>query len=107
MPLFELIMTSVCKPLAISLAVAAVFPSSFVFAETSEYTPTVVVTAGRQIQAAKDVLADNVVISAEEIAKSGASGIVDLLQQQRGIEIYRNGGPGTTASVARMPRTWC
>ncbi|MDO8178365.1 MAG: TonB-dependent receptor [Undibacterium sp.] len=92
-------MTSVCKPLAISLAVAAVFPSSFAFAEAAEFAPTVVVTAGRQIQAAKDVLADNVVIDAEEIAKSGASGIVDLLQQQRGIEIYRNGGPGTAASV--------
>lgn len=99
MPLFELIMTSVCKPLAISLAVAAVFPCAFVFAETSEFVPSVVVTAGRQIQAAKDVLADNVVIDAEEIAKSGASGIVDLLQQQRGIEIVRNGGPGTNASV--------
>lgn len=99
MPLFELIMTSVCKPLAISLAVAAVFPCSFVFAETSEFAPTVVVTAGRQIQAAKDVLADNVVIDAAEIAKSGATGIVELLQQQRGIEIYRNGGPGTAASV--------
>ncbi len=99
LPLFELIMTSVCKPLAISLAVAAVFPTSFVFAETSEFVPSVVVTAGRQIQAAKDVLADNVVIDAAEIAKSGASGIVELLQQQRGIEIFRNGGPGTTASV--------
>ena len=99
LPLFELIMTSVYKPLAISLAVAAVFPSSFVFAETSESLPSVVVTAGRQIQAAKDVLADNVVITAEEITKSGATGIVDLLQKQRGIEIVRNGGPGTTASV--------
>ena len=99
LPFFELIMTFVYKPLAISLAVAAVFPSSFVFAETSEFVPSVVVTAGRQIQAAKDVLADNVVITADEIAKSGATGIVDLLQKQRGIEIARNGGPGTTASV--------
>jgi vitamin B12 transporter len=99
LPLFELIMTFTCKPLAISLAVAAVFPSSFVFAETAEYPATVVVTAGRQIQAAKDVLADNVVITAEEIARSGATGIVDLLQQQRGIEISRTGGPGAVSSV--------
>lgn len=99
MPFFELIMTSVCKPLAISLAVAAVFPSSFAFAEAAEFAPTVVVTAGRQIQAAKDVLADNVVITEDEIAKSGASGIVELLQRQRGIEISRNGGPGTNSSV--------
>lgn len=99
MPFFELIMTSVCKPLAISLAVAAVFPSSFVFAEAAEFAPTVVVTAGRQVQAAKDVLADNVVITEDEIARSGATGIVDLLQRQRGIEIARNGGPGTNSSV--------
>lgn len=92
-------MTSVCKPLAISLAVAAIFPSFSVLAQSASITPNVIVTAGRQIQAAKDVLADNVVITAEDIAKSGASGIVDLLQQQRGIEIFRNGGPGTTASV--------
>lgn len=100
---FDLIMTFTFKPLAISLAVAAIFPSSFVFAnaaaDAADYAPSVIVTAGRQPQLAKDVLADNLVITAEEIAKSGASGIVDLLQQQRGIEISRNGGLGTNASV--------
>ncbi|MCH8622104.1 TonB-dependent receptor [Undibacterium sp. TS12] len=93
-------MTSVFKPLALSLALAAAFPSSGAFAQTTiASASSVVITAGRQAQAAKDVLADNVVITAEEIAKSGAASVVDLLQQQRGIEIARNGGPGTTASV--------
>ncbi|BBB60104.1 outer membrane protein [Undibacterium sp. KW1] len=94
-------MTSVFKPLAISLAIAAAFPSTFAFAQTAALgaASSVVITAGRQTQAAKDVLADNVVITAEDIAKSGAASVVDLLQQQRGIEIARNGGPGTTASV--------
>lgn len=94
-------MTSVFKPLALSLAIAAAFPSTIVFAQTAVAgaASSVVITAGRQTQAAKDVLADNVVITAEDIAKSGAASIVDLLQQQRGIEISRNGGPGTTASV--------
>lgn len=94
-------MTTVFKPLAISLAVAAIFPASSALAEpgVAAVAPTVIVTAGRQPQAAKDVLADNVVIGAEEIALSGASSIVDLLQQQRGIEIARNGGPGTNSSV--------
>ncbi|QJQ05160.1 TonB-dependent receptor [Undibacterium piscinae] len=89
-------MTLVFKPLAISLAVAALFPSASAFAEPAQ---NVIVTAGRQPQLAKDVLADNVVISAEEIAKSGAVSVVDLLQKQRGIEITRNGGPGTNSSV--------
>ncbi|MDE2428524.1 MAG: TonB-dependent receptor [Burkholderiales bacterium] len=94
-------MTSSFKPLAISLAVAAVFPASFAFAQSVSFVSasSVIVTAGRQTQAAKDVLADNVVISAEEIARSGAASIVDLLQQQRGIEISRTGGPGNTSSV--------
>ncbi|MBI3730301.1 MAG: TonB-dependent receptor [Burkholderiales bacterium] len=94
-------MTSVFKPLALSLALAAAFPSSIVFAQTAAVgaSSSVVITAGRQTQAAKDALADNVVITAEDIAKSGAASVVDLLQQQRGIEITRNGGPGTTASV--------
>jgi vitamin B12 transporter len=94
-------MTSVFKPLALSLAIAAAFPSTIAFAQTTAVgaASSVVITAGRQTQAAKDVLADNVVITAEDIAKSGAASVVDLLQQQRGIEIARNGGPGTTASV--------
>lgn len=94
-------MTSAFKPLALSLALAAAFPSTIVLAQTATVgaASSVVITAGRQTQAAKDVLADNVVITSEDIAKSGAASIVDLLQQQRGIEITRNGGPGTTSSV--------
>lgn len=96
-------MNSVLKPLAIGLAVAAAFPSvssaqtaNAVVASTAS---SVIITAGRQAQAAKDVLADNAVITAEEIAQSGAATIVDLLQQQRGIEIARNGGPGTYSAL--------
>ncbi|MDP1976778.1 TonB-dependent receptor domain-containing protein [Undibacterium sp.] len=94
-------MTSAFKPLALSLAIAAAFPSTFAFAQTAAVgaASSVVITAGRQTQAAKDVLADNVVITAEDIARSGAASVVDLLQQQRGIEITRNGGPGTSSSV--------
>lgn len=50
-------------------------------------------------QIAKEVLSDNVVITSEDIAQSGQTSLVDLLQRQRGIEIARNGGPGTTSSV--------
>ncbi len=59
----------------------------------------VVVTASRAPQAAADVLSDNVTLSSEDIVRSGAGNIVDLLQKQRGIEVARNGGPGANASV--------
>ena len=85
----------------LAAAIAAAFP---VLAQTSatgsETTlPQVQVTSTRTPQPARDVLADNTVISAEEIAASGETSLVDLLQHKRGIEVSRTGGPGTTASL--------
>ncbi len=59
----------------------------------------VVVTATRTPQSAFNVLSDNTVITAEDIAHSGQTSLVGLLQQQRGIEITMAGGPGTSSSV--------
>jgi vitamin B12 transporter len=84
------------KPLAMSLALASI--SSLSAAQSSQ-NEQVLITATRVAEPAKDVLADNVVITAEQITNSGATTVVDLLQQQRGIEISRNGGAGNTASV--------
>ena len=57
------------------------------------------VTSSRTPQSARDVLADTIVITAEEIAASGHRNLDELLQQKRSIEISRNGGPGTNASL--------
>lgn len=92
------------KPFALAIAIGAAFSSfsSFAIAQTSrdKVLEPVVVTATRSPQAARDVLTDNIVISSEEIAQSGQSALVDLLQKKRGIQITRNGGPGTASSVA-------
>jgi vitamin B12 transporter len=87
-----------CKPLSLGLAIAACF-STPTFAQTDNTQEQVIITASRQAQVAKDVLADNVVITAEQIQRAGATSIVDLLQQQRGIEISRTGGAGSVSSV--------
>ena len=60
---------------------------------------TVVVTATRTPQRADQLIADTTVIDSEEIARAGAGSVADLLARQRGIEITRNGGPGTNTSV--------
>ena len=73
-----------CKPLSLGLAIAACFSTS-AFAQNDNVQEQVIITAARQAQVAKDVLADNVVITAEQIQRAGATSIVDLLQQQRGI----------------------
>jgi vitamin B12 transporter len=59
----------------------------------------ILVTAARSPQSAKDVLADTLTISAEEIAASGQRNLTDLLQQKRGFEMSRSGGPGSATSM--------
>lgn len=60
---------------------------------------SVIVTATRTPRAARDVVADTLTISSEEITSAGAGSITELLQRQRGIEVTRNGGPGTNSGV--------
>lgn len=78
-----------------SLALA--FTAPYALADSAD--ATVIVTAARAPQPSSDVLSDHVLISASDIARSGAGNVVDLLQKQRGIEITRNGGPGTASQV--------
>ena len=59
----------------------------------------VVVTATRSAQALTDVVADVSIVDAETIERSGAAGVGDVLARLPGLEMARNGGPGTTTSV--------
>lgn len=88
-------------PLALALNVAfnLALPASALAQTADKKLDAVLVTATRSPQVAVDVLSDNVVIGAEDIARSGETTLVGLLQRQRGIEIARNGGPGTAASL--------
>jgi len=79
-----------------AFALAILSPSAFANAPAFD---TVVVTATRTPQKADDVIADTTVIHAEEIARSGAGSVADILQRQRGIEITRNGSAGAATSV--------
>ncbi len=91
---------SAFKPAAIAFAISAVFPT-LVFSQTvkDQNLDPVVVTASRTVQKISEVLSDTIVISAEEIAQSGQTSLIDLLHTKRGIEVARNGGAGNTASV--------
>ncbi|HVF63515.1 MAG TPA: TonB-dependent receptor plug domain-containing protein, partial [Casimicrobiaceae bacterium] len=60
---------------------------------------SIFVTAARSAQPLAQIVADVTVIDAEEIARSGAQSLADLLQRQAGIEIVRNGGPATTSGI--------
>jgi vitamin B12 transporter len=59
----------------------------------------VVVTANRTPQPSSSVLADVSVVEREDIERSGAFGVADLLARLPGIEFARNGGPGAATSL--------
>ena len=87
---------------AVSLALAVISSAAVADAPAPDAIPNadiVVVTATRTLQRAADVIADITVIGAEEIARSGAGSVADILQRQRGIEISRNGPAGTATNV--------
>ncbi|WP_342120659.1 TonB-dependent receptor domain-containing protein [Pseudoduganella sp. OTU4001] len=78
---------------------AALASLALAFAVPASALDSVVVTATRTPQAAQDIISDTLTISAEEIARSGAGSITEVLQRQRGIEITRNGGSATNSNV--------
>jgi vitamin B12 transporter len=84
------------------LAVLASFaPLTLALPAAAQTAPaeTVVVTASRSPQALSAVLADVSVLGPDDIARSGAGGLADLLGRLPGVEFARNGGSGATTSV--------
>jgi len=59
----------------------------------------VVVTAARFPQPFTDLVADVSVITADDIARSGADSVAELLSRVPGVEIATNGGPASTTAV--------
>lgn len=82
-----------------SLALAIGAPAALAQSANTPSMAAVLVTATRSPQLASEIISDSLRIDAEQIARSGAGSLIDLLQRQRGIEVARNGGPGTNSSV--------
>ena len=85
----------ISSPLA--FAIAATLTSSVTFAQ-DELEETVI-TATRTPVPLDSVGAPVIVITRSDIERSLASDVSELLQQQAGLEIARNGGPGQTTSL--------
>jgi vitamin B12 transporter len=81
----------------VALSVAAALTSSLAFSQ-DELEETVI-TATRTPVPLDSVGAPVIVITRDEIERSLASDISELLQQHAGLEIARNGGPGQTTSL--------
>ena len=77
------------------------FVAAPAFAQRSEgvQLPPVFVTAARMPQTFDRLVADVTVVEADEIARSGAQSLTELLQRHAGLEIIMNGGPASTSGV--------
>ncbi len=84
-------------PFAVSATLATVCP---VMAQTVSSTlKETTITATRSEQPLSDVVADVSIIDRAMLDRAGAGGLADVLSRLPGVEIARNGGPGSTTSV--------
>jgi len=83
------------------LAALASFPSLNAHSQTltTVALAETVVTATRTEQPLQDLVADVTVVDRDEIERSGATSLADVLVRMPGIEMARNGGPGTSTSL--------
>lgn len=68
-------------------------------AQSNQEQSPIVVTASRTSETADESLASVTVITREDIEKSQAREISDLLRLEAGIDISKNGGPGAVTNV--------
>ena len=83
--------------LAVFLACAQAIPA--VAQQSAEPLDETVVTATRSRVSVNELNVPVIVISREDIERSLATDVGDLLTEHAGLEVARNGGPGQTASV--------
>jgi vitamin B12 transporter len=83
----------------ILIVAAAAWPCACAAQSLTAPIERVAVTASRMPQRVTDLLADVTVIDTDEIRRSGAQSLAELLQRQSGVEIVQNGGPGGTSGV--------
>lgn len=92
------------KKTALATAIVSLLSHAYtspVFAQntTTETDETMVVTANRFEQSAKDVIAPMSVVTKEDIVQIQAKTMTDILRLQPGIEVASNGGIGQNASI--------
>jgi len=82
-----------------TLLLAASTASSFAVAEETILVTKTITSAANVEQDLAEVLPSASVITRWEIEQSPAATVIDLIQSEPGIEIGRNGGPGTVSSI--------
>ena len=67
--------------------------------ETYQLEPNLVVTPSRRVETLSDTLAAVSVLTREDIERSAAEDLSDLLRSFPGVDVVRSGGPGSQVSI--------
>ena len=67
--------------------------------ETYQLEPNLVVTPSRRVESLSDTLAAVSVLTREDIERSAAEDLSDLLRSLPGVDVVRSGGPGSQVSI--------
>ncbi|MEO8742569.1 MAG: TonB-dependent receptor, partial [Lysobacteraceae bacterium] len=83
----------------LAASIASLIPLSIAHAQDVVEQPQIVVTGVRHAQTVDDSLASVTVITREDIDKSPAVDLLNLLSQQTGVDISRTGGAGQSSTI--------
>ena len=84
---------------ALAALIASLVPLSAAHAQAVVDQPRVIVTGVRHAQTVDDSLASVTLIDRDDIEKSPAVDLLDLLGQQAGVDISRTGGAGQSSTI--------
>ena len=90
---------AVASGVALAMAMTTLSAQAQQHVEDPQQLGDVQVTANRLPQSQADVLASTTIIDRDEIERSQADSVVELLQGRAGIEMTQNGPPGATSSL--------
>ncbi|MEE4218750.1 MAG: TonB-dependent receptor [Xanthomonadales bacterium] len=79
--------------------VATIVPGQAGAEETYELKPNLVVTPSRRAESLSESLAAISLLTREDIEKSAAEDLSDLLRTLPGVDVVRSGGPGSQVSI--------
>ncbi|WP_374674928.1 TonB-dependent receptor domain-containing protein [Ideonella sp.] len=94
-----LALACVAACLPVSLAHAQAAPAAAVQPAAAPDPERIVITGTREPVAAGRLAGDLVVIDEEQIRASTADSVEDLLRREAGLQLSRNGGPGSSAGL--------
>ena len=90
---------AVASGVALAMAMTTLSAQAQQYVEDPQQLGDVQVTANRLPQSQADVLASTTIIDRDEIERSQADSVIELLQGRAGIEMTQSGSPGTVSSL--------